>query len=131
MADQAEVNFAAAFANTLSQQPVNYPDDFQPPLEGYLKRVPTLPVSSTSNAMLCKDFHQRLLLQLDVPPPPEIRREEELSAGTSRRMQWWPRADHHPRCDRHNHQIRQAPTVLLSVRAAYGHHPSHQITAGR
>lgn len=45
MADQAELTFVKAFANNLSQQPVNYPDDFQPPLENYLKRVPTLPVS--------------------------------------------------------------------------------------
>ena len=44
MAEQAEVAFVKNFANSLSVQPVTYPDDFQPPPENYLKRVPVLPV---------------------------------------------------------------------------------------
>ena len=44
MADQAEATFVKAFASSISQQPVTYTDDFQPPLDTYLKKVPTLPV---------------------------------------------------------------------------------------
>jgi len=61
MADQAEAAFVKAFVNNISQQPVNYPDDFQPPLESYLKRVPALPI--------------------DVPAPPEVKREDEAPTG--------------------------------------------------
>ncbi|GJE85191.1 ubiquitin domain-containing protein [Phanerochaete sordida] len=61
MADQAEATFVKAFANSISQQPVTYTDDFQPPLDTYLKKVPTLP--------------------LEVPPPPEVKREDEGPAG--------------------------------------------------
>lgn len=48
MADQAEANFVKAFVNNISQQPVNYADDFQPPLQEYLKKVPVLPVRVAS-----------------------------------------------------------------------------------
>ncbi|EKM57601.1 uncharacterized protein PHACADRAFT_170838 [Phanerochaete carnosa HHB-10118-sp] len=61
MADQAEAAFIKAFVNGISQQPVNYPDDFQPPLEDYLKRVPTLPI--------------------DVPAPPEVKKADDVPAG--------------------------------------------------
>ncbi|KAJ3555807.1 hypothetical protein NM688_g2374 [Phlebia brevispora] len=60
MADQGEVAFVKAFAEGLSSQPVTYPDDFQPPLENYLKKVPTLPVP--------------------VPTPPERKPEESVAA---------------------------------------------------
>ena len=44
MSDQGELAFVKKFAETIGAQPVNYADDFQPPLEDYLPRVPTLPV---------------------------------------------------------------------------------------
>jgi len=59
MADKAELAFVKKFVENLSAQPVNYADDFQPPLEDYLQRVPTLPIP--------------------VPPPPE--RKEPVDAG--------------------------------------------------
>ncbi|KAI0337213.1 hypothetical protein BDW22DRAFT_1364376 [Trametopsis cervina] len=57
MADQAEFTFVKKFVENLSAQPVNYNDDFQPPPEDYLKKVPTLPIP--------------------VPPPPEKTESEE------------------------------------------------------
>ena len=45
MADEKEVAFVKTFVSGLSSQPVTYEDDFQPPLENYLKKVPVLPVS--------------------------------------------------------------------------------------
>lgn len=42
--DQAERTFAKAFLNTISTQPVTYPDDYQQPSEHSLKRVPVLQV---------------------------------------------------------------------------------------
>ena len=60
MADQAEVNFAKAFVNNISQQPVNYADDFQPPLENYLRKVPALPVRIRWYTKLCRDLHMCL-----------------------------------------------------------------------
>lgn len=59
MSDQAEVTFTKAFVNNLSQQPLNYPDDFQQPLENNLKRMPTLQVRTRLFTMLCKDLHER------------------------------------------------------------------------
>lgn len=44
MADKNEASFVKTYAEGLSSQPVTYADDFQPPLENYLKKVPTLPV---------------------------------------------------------------------------------------
>ncbi|KAI0701074.1 hypothetical protein BC835DRAFT_1411677 [Cytidiella melzeri] len=57
MAEQAELAFVKKFVENIGAQPVNYPDDFQPPLEEYLKKVPTLPIP--------------------VPPPPEKAPVEE------------------------------------------------------
>jgi len=50
MAEQAERAFAQTFLNTISTQPVVYPDDYQSHPEASLKRVP--------------------VLQIDVPEPP-------------------------------------------------------------
>ncbi|KAF7795640.1 hypothetical protein EIP86_006805 [Pleurotus ostreatoroseus] len=61
MADPSEVAFVKTFAEGLSSQPVTYPDDFQPPLENYLKKVPTLPVP--------------------VPSPPERKHEDSAVGG--------------------------------------------------
>ncbi|KAF8652376.1 hypothetical protein AX16_004404 [Volvariella volvacea WC 439] len=60
MAEQAEQAFIKAFLNTLSSQPIIYPDDYQQPPEDSLKKVPILPV--------------------EIPPPPE--REQPTSSVT-------------------------------------------------
>jgi len=44
MAEQAEIAFIKTFTNTISSQPVSYPDNFQQPPADSLKRVPVLPV---------------------------------------------------------------------------------------
>ncbi|CDO71121.1 hypothetical protein BN946_scf184844.g125 [Trametes cinnabarina] len=64
MADQAELAFVKSFVNTLSSQPVIYPNDYQPAPENELKRVPVLPI--------------------DVPPPPERRVAESVPTGSIR-----------------------------------------------
>ena len=46
MADDREVAFVRSFAAGLASQPVTYDDDFQPPVESFLKKVPVLPVCS-------------------------------------------------------------------------------------
>ncbi|KAK7676400.1 hypothetical protein QCA50_011465 [Cerrena zonata] len=61
MAEQAEAAFVKNFTNNLSAQPVTYPDDFQPPPESYLKKVPVLPV--------------------DLPEPPKREHAETSAAG--------------------------------------------------
>jgi ubiquitin-like protein 4 len=53
MSDQAELAFVKKYVENIGAQPVNYNDDFQPPLEDYLKRVPTLPVSYTRRLCIC------------------------------------------------------------------------------
>ncbi|KAI0090457.1 hypothetical protein BDY19DRAFT_773129 [Irpex rosettiformis] len=59
MADQAELAFVKKYAETIGAQPVNYTDDFQPPLQDYLPRVPTL--------------------LIPVPPPPEKKQVEDTA----------------------------------------------------
>ncbi|EPQ50149.1 ubiquitin-domain-containing protein [Gloeophyllum trabeum ATCC 11539] len=51
MADQAELAFVKNFAHILASAPVQYPDDFQQPLQNWLKKVPTLPVSAFPDNM--------------------------------------------------------------------------------
>lgn len=62
MADQAELAFVKNFAHILASAPVQYPDDFQQPLQNWLKRVPTLPV--------------------DLPKPPQ-RTQPQASTSSS------------------------------------------------
>ncbi|KAG7098293.1 hypothetical protein E1B28_000256 [Marasmius oreades] len=50
MAEQAEISFIKTFVNTISPQPITYPDDYQQPPENLLSKVP--------------------VLQIQVPPPP-------------------------------------------------------------
>ncbi|KAI0302389.1 hypothetical protein B0F90DRAFT_1714397 [Multifurca ochricompacta] len=56
MSDQAELAFVKGFANILASQPVTFDNDFQEQPEKTLKRVP--------------------VLQVDIPPPPELRKDE-------------------------------------------------------
>ncbi|SJK98321.1 uncharacterized protein ARMOST_01586 [Armillaria ostoyae] len=44
MAEQAELAFVTTFLNTITSQPVSYPDDYHQPPENSLKRVPVLQV---------------------------------------------------------------------------------------
>ena len=44
MADEREVAFVKTFVSGIADQPKAYDDDFQPPLEEYMHRVPVLPV---------------------------------------------------------------------------------------
>ncbi|KAK0203796.1 hypothetical protein DFS33DRAFT_832532 [Desarmillaria ectypa] len=44
MAEQAEVAFVTTFLNTITSQPVAYPDDYHQPPENSLKKVPVLQV---------------------------------------------------------------------------------------
>ncbi|PPQ96829.1 hypothetical protein CVT26_005998 [Gymnopilus dilepis] len=60
---QAEKAFARTFLNTISTQPVVYPDDYRQPPENSLKRVPVLPIP--------------------VPPPPARKPRVEETASTS------------------------------------------------
>jgi len=62
MADQAELAFVKNLANTLASQPVTFDNDFQQPPENTLKRVP--------------------VLQIDVPPPPERKRQDAVLINT-------------------------------------------------
>ena len=45
MALQAEQAFAKTFLSTISTQPIAFSDDYQQPLENWLRKVPILPVS--------------------------------------------------------------------------------------
>ena len=47
MADEAELAFVKKMAGVLAEQPVNYNDEFQPPLDQYMKKIPVLPVRRT------------------------------------------------------------------------------------
>lgn len=50
MADQTELAFVKKLVPSLVEQPVNYNDEFQPPLDQYLKKVPVLPVCVYASA---------------------------------------------------------------------------------
>ena len=71
------------FVNILASQPVTFPDDFQEQPEKTLKKVPVLQVSTS--AIDCPYFPlNRLHTQLEVPLPPELKKEEaHPSSGTS------------------------------------------------
>ncbi|KAI0261243.1 hypothetical protein BC834DRAFT_845685 [Gloeopeniophorella convolvens] len=63
MAEQAELAFVKSFVNILASQPVTFDNDFQEQPERTLKKIP--------------------ILQVDVPAPPEVKKEEEPSAAPS------------------------------------------------
>ncbi|KAF5344024.1 hypothetical protein D9758_012896 [Tetrapyrgos nigripes] len=63
MAEQAEIAFIKTFTNTISSQPVAYPDTYQQPPTNSLKRVPVLPVS--------------------LPPPPASHRSSTPSPDSA------------------------------------------------
>jgi len=60
MSGQAEHTFVKAFVNILASQPVTFDDNFQEQPEKSLKKVP--------------------VVQLDVPPPPELKRDGAQSS---------------------------------------------------
>ncbi|KAF8814664.1 hypothetical protein BYT27DRAFT_7205615 [Phlegmacium glaucopus] len=61
--ENAERTFARTFLNTLSTQPIIYPDNYQQPPEQSLRRVPVLPIA--------------------VPPPPERELQPEPPGSSS------------------------------------------------
>ncbi|KAI0066780.1 hypothetical protein BV25DRAFT_1835190 [Artomyces pyxidatus] len=67
MAEQAELAFVKNLVNTLGSQPVTFPNDFQQAPENTLKRVPVLQIQPENN---------EIAVQVDVPPPPEHKKEE-------------------------------------------------------
>ena len=97
MADDREVAFAKSFAAGLAQHPVTYDDDFQPPVESFLKRVPVLPVCRPLSVRVgLALFH---LGQIPVPEPPERKQDTSSPVG----LHYRPHMLHTPLADRLAH----------------------------
>jgi hypothetical protein len=73
--------FVKSFLNTLASQPVTYPDDYQAPPQRTLRRVPILPVRNRFLLLPDKRDSDVGSLQVDLPAPPEIKKESLTSSG--------------------------------------------------
>jgi len=85
MSGQTEHEFVKAFVNILASQPVKFHDDFQEQPEKTLKKVPVVQVSIYHPNQLSPGISvKRVDIQLEVPPPPELKNEEaHPSSGAS------------------------------------------------
>lgn len=119
MANEAEVAFVKKLAGVLAEQPVNYNDDFQPPLDQYMKKVPALQVRRPDllipDAMvLCN------IIQVVVPPPPVRTGTESGPTGAPVLLHDSPPRQNVnyrvPRCHQHHDQVSQASTDVHSER---------------
>lgn len=82
MANEAELAFVKKLAANLAEQPVTYHDDFQPPLDQYLKKVPVLQVKYSTRFSLWTYADLMLdMTQIPVPPPPERKEPESGPTG--------------------------------------------------
>ncbi|KAK0435172.1 hypothetical protein EV421DRAFT_1837100 [Armillaria borealis] len=61
MAEQAELAFVTTFLNTITSQPVSYPDDYHQPPENSLKRVPVLQAGYRSRCLHCPSGSKKRL----------------------------------------------------------------------
>jgi UV excision repair protein RAD23 len=88
MSAQAEHAFVKAFVNILASQPVTFDDDFQEQPEKTLKKIPVVQVrcDRSTDSSLSHNTKTRYP-QLDVPPPPELKRGDALSSGASYKSQ--------------------------------------------
>jgi hypothetical protein len=88
MSGQAEHDFVKAFVNILASQPVTFPDHFQEQPEKTVKIAPVVQVSIRHSDQLSPNIitslYQCVGIQLQVPPPPELKKEEvHPSSGAS------------------------------------------------
>ncbi len=91
MSGQTEHEFVKAFVNIIASQPVTLHDDFQEQPEKTVKIVPVAQVSSIQSlqsivSITAKrtSLSKRVDIQLEVPPPPELKKEEvHPSSGAS------------------------------------------------
>ena len=138
MSGQTEHEFVKAFVNILASQPVKFHDDFQEQPEKTLKKVPVVQVGIyRPNQLSPRIPAKRVDIQLEVPPPPELKNEEaHPSSGASRSLILNANCiliD--PRCGvdlisaRHNPnhiQVSQATVLHLHTRLTSRSHILHQ-----